>query len=145
MKTVLFAFAVLVSLRSVAQTSDEKDIATLSNKIFKWETENKIDSLQNVCDEHFLVVKGAGESRIKEQYITLLKSENLKHDSINVEESKATVINNTATVIGKGTFTVTSSGNKITGSFLYRSFYKTCLGNKLESDCNACNRLVALR
>ena len=36
------------------------------------------------------------------------------HNSIDVEENTATVVNGTATVVGKGKFVVTISGNKIT-------------------------------
>lgn len=50
----------------------------------------------------------------KNQYLTTLKGGNFMHNSIDVEENTATVVNGTATVVGKGKFVVTISGNKIT-------------------------------
>ncbi|HEY6976184.1 MAG TPA: nuclear transport factor 2 family protein, partial [Chitinophagaceae bacterium] len=64
-------------------------------------------------DEKFVVVNSSGESQTKQEYITRLKSGNFVHNNIDVEQNTSTVVNNTATVVGKGKFTVTISGDQV--------------------------------
>lgn len=66
-----------------------------------------------MLNEKFKVVNSRGEIQNKEQYLTTLRSGNFKHDSIAIEQSTVTLVNNTATVIGKGWFHMTVSGNKL--------------------------------
>ena len=114
MKSLLSIIAFLSVLSGYAQTSNESEILKLSNQIFKWEVENKIDSFEKIVDEKFVVVGSSGESQSKQQYMARLKSGNFIHDSIAVETNTATVSNNTAFVFGKGKFNVTVSGKKVT-------------------------------
>jgi Domain of unknown function (DUF4440) len=113
MKQTLLIICLLMGFPSFSQTSAEKEILKLSEKIFTWEVTNQIDSLEKVFDEKFVVVGGDGSSQYKKQYITVLRSGNFVHNSIDVSENVATVVNNTATVVGKGKFTVTVSGKEI--------------------------------
>jgi len=70
-----------------------------------------------------VVVNAAGESQTKGQYMSLLKGGKFVHDSIDVEQNTANIVNNTATVFGKGKFVVTSSGNKITLHLSYMEVF----------------------
>lgn len=105
---------ILVSTSSWAQSQTEKQILALSRQIFHWETTNQIDSLEKVFDDQFVVVSSTGESQKKGQYIALLRSGNFVHNTIDVEENTVIVSANTATIIGKGKFTVTISQRKTT-------------------------------
>lgn len=97
----------------MAQSKTETEILQLSNNIFNWEVKNKIDSLEDLLSDKFKVVNSHGDIQTKEQYLATLKSGNVKHDSIIVEQSIVTLVDNTATVIGKGWFHITASGNKL--------------------------------
>jgi len=119
MKTILFTLFTLVALHASAQSAKETEILRLSNQIFKWEVEGKIDSLEKTFNDKFVVVSASGDQQTKGQYIARLKSGNFVHNSIDVQENSAIVSDNTATVVGKGTFTVTSSGKKVTISLSY--------------------------
>ncbi len=112
-KTILLLTLLFSGLQSFSQTSPEKEILQLSNAIFKWEVDNKIDSLEKVFHEKFVVVGSDGNSQLKNAYLNRLKSGAFVHDAINVEENSAIVSDNTAIVTGKGIFSVTASGNKI--------------------------------
>lgn len=112
-KTILLLTLLFTVIQSFSQTSSEKEILQLSNDIFKWEVDNKIDSLEKVFHEKFVVVGSDGNSQLKNPYINRLKSGAFVHDAINVEENSAIVSDNTAIVTGKGMFSVTVSGNKI--------------------------------
>ena len=111
MKLVIAIIALLTSSRVLAQSNDEASIIKLSKQIFSWEVTNKIDSLASVFDEKFVVVSSNGESQSKTQYISRLKSGSFNHNSIEVEENTASVVDNTAIVVGKGKFTVTVAGS----------------------------------
>lgn len=122
-KTVLLLTLLFTVIQSFSQTSSEKEILQLSNDIFKWEVDNKIDSLEKVFHEKFVVVGSDGNSQLKNPYLNRLKSGAFVHDAINVEENSAIVSDNTAIVIGKGMFSVTVSGNKIKLNLSYMEVF----------------------
>jgi ethanolamine utilization protein EutA (predicted chaperonin) len=123
MKNILTIAFFLLASHVFAQSKTEAEILKLSNQIFKWEVENKIDSLENLFDDKFIVVSSNGEFKTKKQYINTLSSGDFIHNRIDVEENTATVINNTATVVGKGSFTVTISGKVITLHLSYMEVF----------------------
>lgn len=109
----LIAVAFLIGFRSFSQTTSEKEVLQLSADIFKWEVENNFTALENIFHEQFVVFSSNGMNQFKKEYMLRLQSGNFIHNSILVEENKATVTENTAVVTGKGKFGVTVSGNKI--------------------------------
>lgn len=122
-KTILLLTLLFTVIQSFSQTSSEKEILQLSNDIFKWEVDNKIDSLEKVFHEKFVVVGSDGNSQLKNPYLNRLKSGAFVHDAINIEENSAIVSDNTAIVIGKGMFSVTVSGNKIKLNLSYMEVF----------------------
>ena len=130
MKTILIALFSLFTLHAFAQTSKETEILNLSAQIFKWEVEGKIDSLDKVFNEKFVVVSSTGAQQTKAQYITRLKSGNFVHNSIDVQENSASVVDNTATVVGKGTFVVTAGGKKATIQLSYIEVFTRAAANQ---------------
>lgn len=122
-KTILLLTLLFTVIQSFSQTSSEKEILQLSNDIFKWEVDNKIDSLEKVFHEKFVVVGSDGNSQLKNPYLNRLKSGAFVHDAINVEENSAIVSDNTAIVTGKGMFSVTVSGNKIKLNLSYMEVF----------------------
>jgi hypothetical protein len=111
MKLFFLLAAMFFTPQLFAQSKEEAKVLDLSKQIFTWEVDNKIDSLAGLFDEKFVVVSSNGESQSKNQYIARLKSGNFIHNSIDVEENTASVVNNTAVLVGKGKFTVTVLGN----------------------------------
>ncbi|MDB5147032.1 MAG: hypothetical protein JWQ57_1052 [Mucilaginibacter sp.] len=119
MKLCFSILIILFAFRAQAQSPEENKVLKLSAEIFRWEVDNKIDSLDNVFDEKFVVVNSKGVSQPKKQYIATLKSGNFAHNSIVISESNALVADNTAVVTGKGMFTVTVNGQKNILSLAY--------------------------
>jgi hypothetical protein len=113
MKKYLLFICLVIGFRSFSQSSPEKELLKFSDQIFKWEVENKIDSLEKVFHEKFVVIGSDGNSQLKNQYINRLRSGSFVHNSINVETDTAIVSGNTAIVSGKGRFSVTVSGSKV--------------------------------
>ena len=111
MKLLLLSITILFAVKLSEQSNEEGAVLSLSKKIFVWEVDNKIDSLENLFDEKFVVVSSNGGSQTKEQYIARLRSGSFLHNAIDVEGNTATVVNNTALVVGKGKFTVTVAGS----------------------------------
>lgn len=115
-KTLIFIF-LLFSIQSSAQTKDESQVLKISKDLFRWEIENKFDSLANLFDNNLIVVGSIGTKRGKTEYLTDLKNGKPVHISITVQETSATITGTTAIVIGKGVF-VTSVNDTQTSSNL---------------------------
>jgi hypothetical protein len=113
MKSFFSIAAILLTLHGFGQSSAETDISKLSQQIFDWEVANKIDLLSGLLSEKFSVVNSRGEIQTKEQYLATLRSGNVQHDSIAIEKSLVTIVEKTATVIGRGWFHMTVSGNQL--------------------------------
>lgn len=110
MRTIFIVIILLLSPKLFAQTIDESNLFNLSRSFFKLEVENNIDSLETILHEKFVAVSSTGSIQNKSQYTDRLKNGNFVHNRIDIEESKVTLSENTATVIGKGKFTITVSG-----------------------------------
>jgi len=129
MKIIHTAFLLFITGTVFAQSKQEAQILALSHTIFGWEIKNQVDSLADILDPKFMLVTGTGEIQKKDQYLAVLRSGNFVHNSIDIEETIATVENSTATVVGKGKFTVTISGNKLTLPLSYIKVFTKISGS----------------
>lgn len=123
MKFYLLAATVLFCFKSFSQSPAESDLVKLSAKVFEWEVQNKIDSLEKIFHDKFIVVSSDGSSQRKQEYLKRLRSGDFIHNSIDIEESEAIISGSTATVAGKGKFAVTISGNKISLRLSYMEVF----------------------
>ena len=111
-KKTLLSVLLLTVFQSFSQTTSEKEVLQLSADIFKWEVENNFTALETIFHEQFVVFSSSGMNQFKKDYLIRLQNGKFIHNSIIVEENKATVTENTAVVTGKGRFGVTVSGNQ---------------------------------
>ena len=115
-----------------AQSKIENEVTQLSKSLFNWEVKNNIDSIDNLLHEKLIVVNSKGETLSKSQYLATFQSGTMTHNSIEIEESKTTILNNTAIVAGKGIFNITAGGNNMIRHLSYiETFIKTKDGWKL--------------
>ena len=115
-----------------AQTKSENEVTQLSKSLFNWEVKNNIDSIDNLLHDQLIVVNSKGETLSKSQYLATFQSGTMTHNSIEIEESKTTILNNTAVVAGKGIFNITAGGNNMIRHLSYiETFIKTKDGWKL--------------
>ena len=119
MRKYSFVALLLISLSVSAQSRDEASVLKLSEKVFQWEVANRLDSVARILDAQLVVVGSDGNTRNKEQYMQRLGDGSFVHNGIKIEDSKATVTENTAIVVGKGRFTITSSGSQNTAHLSY--------------------------
>ncbi len=132
MKNIIVLMLLFVGSPSFGQTNTEKEVLNLSKQIFNLEVENKIESLADLMHEKLTVVNSKGETLNKDQYIATFKSGSFIHNSIEIEENKVTVLENTATVSGKGNFNITAGGNNVIRHLSYLEiFINTNSGWKL--------------
>ena len=130
MRSLLIVLALILSNQLFAQTQDELNIKKLSAIIFRFEVENKIDSLENIIHEKFISVGSNGSIQTKNQFLDRLKGGNFIHNKIEIEDNKSIIFENTATLVGKGKFTVTISGQTDTKHLSYMLiFIKTQSNN----------------
>ena len=115
-----------------AQSKIKNEVTQLSKSLFNWEVKNNIDSIDNLLHEKLIVVNSKGETLSKSQYLATFQSGAMTHNSIEIEESKTTILNNTAIVAGKGIFNITAGGNNMIRHLSYiETFIKTKDGWKL--------------
>ena len=132
MKLTIFIFLLFASIPIFAQSKIENELTLLSKSLFNWEVKNNIDSIDNLLHEQLIVVNSKGETLSKLEYLATFKSGTMTHNSIEIEESKTTILNNTAIVAGKGIFNITASGNNMIRHLSYiETFVKTKEGWKL--------------
>lgn len=110
MKAIGVIIFLIMSSIAFSQAEANTQLLTLSVQIFKWETDGNIDSLQTIFHDHFFVTGSDGNSRTREEYINRLRSGNFVHSKITVEENTAVIAGNTATVSGKGVFSIRVNG-----------------------------------
>jgi hypothetical protein len=130
MKIILTIFLVTLACQTFAQTPPEAVLLKLSNKIFKWETDDQTDSLEKTFAPKFVVVSSNGEIQSKKEYITRLRSGNFVHNDIQVEQGTAVISGNTGTVIGKGIFNVTINGKQSSIHLAYLEVFTRSSLNK---------------
>ncbi|RKR82888.1 uncharacterized protein DUF4440 [Mucilaginibacter gracilis] len=115
MKTIVISTGLmLLALAGFSQSPDEAAILKLSGKVFSWEVENKIDSLDQTLAKGFTAFTSAGDRQDRSAYMATLTGGKVVHNNIVIEENFASVVNNTATVGGKGKFTITINGSQKT-------------------------------
>ncbi len=87
------------------QSLAAEQVHQLHKKKFLWMTNKNYDSLNWVTDEALKFIHSNGWTQTKHDLIEDLKSDKLNYTSIDVQESAVSIFNNqTAVVIGKGTF-----------------------------------------
>jgi hypothetical protein len=132
MKAKFTILLVLISIFSFGQTISENEVTNLSKSLFNWEINNNIDSIDNLLHDQLIVVNSKGETLSKSQYLATFQSGTMTHNSIEIEESKTTILNKTAIVAGKGIFNITAGGNNMIRHLSYiETFIKTKDGWKL--------------
>jgi hypothetical protein len=132
MKSIFTIIFIFVLSPIFAQSKIENEVTNLSKSLFNWEINNNIDSIDNLLHSQLVVVNSKGETQSKIQYLATFKSGTMTHNSIEIEESKTTILNNTAIVAGKGIFNITASGNNMIRHLSYiETFVKTKDGWKL--------------
>lgn len=112
MKFFLIIICLFFAVKGFSQKTAENEVLKISADIFKWEVENKIDSVANILHAQVVVVGSDGSTSQKSDHIKRLAGEDFKHNSIEKTENTAAVSENTVTVIGKGKFDMTVSANK---------------------------------
>jgi len=123
LKAILTFVILLATTQLFAQTTAESEILTISKDLFRWETEGKIDSLANLFDENLVVIGSSGIKRSGKEYLDNLKNGRPIHNSIDLEESSATIHGTTSIVTGKGIFVTTMNGIKTTSHLSYMEVF----------------------
>lgn len=123
MKATLTFLGLFFAAGSFAQSKAESEVMKLSKDMFRWEVEQKMDSLANLFDDKLVIISSSGATRSKTDYLNDLKSGKPVHHSIDVQQSSASIIGTTAIVWGKGVFVVSVNDNKSTFNLSYMEVF----------------------
>jgi len=121
-KVIFTFFLFLFTTQLFGQSKKEAEILKISKDLFRWEIEGKIDSLANLFDEKLIIIGSKGK-RSKSDLLSDLKNGKPVHNSINVEEATATIVDATAIVVGKGVFVTSMNDSKTTSHLSYIEVY----------------------
>jgi hypothetical protein len=112
LKKNLTLVIIMFSTQLFGQTKDESQVLKVSADMFRWEIQQKFDSLATLFDDQLIVVGSNGLKRSKSVYTDDLKNGKPVHNKIDVQEVSATIHGTTAIVVGKGVFNLTSNGSQ---------------------------------
>lgn len=104
MKNFLLVILLIVGTQAFSQTSEADKVNQLHRKKFEWLINKNYDSLNWVLDERAKYIHSNGWIQSKKEVIDDIKSGKLNYSVVNVTESSVTLYNNSAVVLGKGTF-----------------------------------------
>ena len=124
LKELFTLVMLLVAIHSFGQTKTELEISKLSKDFFRWEIAVKMDSLENLLDDRFVVVNSKGLMPTRSDYLLNIKEGRPVHNSIDVEESKVTIFGKTAILAGKCVVIATMNGNKSTTHLSYTEVFE---------------------
>lgn len=102
-KTILIVF-VFISINSIAQSKEAEAVNQLHKKKFEWLINKNYDSLNWLMDEQLTYIHSNGWIQTKQDVINDLKSGKSDYSSVVVEESTVSLFNQSAVIVGKGTY-----------------------------------------
>ena len=124
MKTFLTVLFLTCVSFSFAQTKEEKEVAELARKKFRWMIEEKLDSLRDLLDDRLMYAHSSGWIQTKKDFLDDFTNGKLTYYSIDVEDLKARAYPSTVIINGRGKFTTTlNKGNKATFDLSFTEVY----------------------
>ncbi len=116
-------FVTLVSV-GFSQTKEEQEVLSLAKRKFRWMTEAKLDSLDDILDDRLTYTHSNGWIQTKKDFIDDFTNGKLTYHSIDVADLKARIYPNASIVNGKGKFTVTmNKTSKVTIDLAFTEVY----------------------
>jgi hypothetical protein len=117
--TLIFFFSSLVVLAQ----SEAAKVNALHKQKFEWLVINNIDSMTYLLGDQVSYVHSNGWLQNREEVLNDMKSGKLQYKSIVVEESNVNLVEQTAIVTGKGTFTGRVNTTEFSMRLLYTEVY----------------------
>jgi len=117
-----FAF-VIVSCSALAQSFNEQEVLSLSERKFKWMINLNMDSLENILDENVMYVHSNGWTQNKQEIIEDFRTKKLVLNKVDILETKIRNFENTYIINGKGEFSGTINSVVFSVTLLYTEVY----------------------
>ena len=122
-KLMLGVMILSVSILTVAQSKQEREVLEVARAKFKWIVNKNIDSLDFVLDDRLTYIHSNGWVQTKKELISDLLSGKLTYDKIDIIESSVRLYPKSAVVTGKGRFVATMNGATNTFELSYTETY----------------------
>ena len=122
-KLMLSIIALSVSIFTVAQSGQEREVLAVAKAKFKWIVNKNIDSLDFALDDRLTYIHSNGWVQTKKELINDLLSGKLTYDRIDIIESSVRLYPKSAVVTGKGRFIATMNGTTNTFELSYTETY----------------------
>lgn len=128
MRCILLFFITVVSTYAYSQTVDEEKVNALHKQKFEWLIAGNIDSLNALLAPEVNYIHSNGWIQTREEVLNDLKNGRLHYKVVEVEHSEVSILENTAIVTGRGTFSGVMNGNTFSVKLLYTEVYVKASG-----------------
>lgn len=122
MRTI-YTFVFLFSSFVVLAQSEAATVDALHKQKFEWLIANNLDSMTYLLGDQVSYIHSNGWIQNREEVLNDMKSGRLQYKSIVVEESNVNLVEQTAIVTGKATFTGKVNTTEFSTRLLYTEVY----------------------
>lgn len=123
MRIVLLTLFVITSGVSFGQPNESKKVNALHKQKFEWLIAGNADSLNVLLAKEVNYVHSNGWIQNRQEVLDDMKNGKLQYKAVEVEESSVSILENTAIVTGRGTFSGVMSGTAFSVKLIYTEVY----------------------
>lgn len=136
----LLTLLLLVTLSTLAfgQSTEAEKVNILHKQKFEWLISGKVDSLNALLAAEVNYVHSNGWIQNREEVLADMRSGKLQYKSVEVEDAQVSILENTATVTGRGTFSGVMNGTAFSVKLLYTEVYVKVDGRWRLAGRHAC-------
>ena len=122
MALALIAFVPSAVLSQTSNSSEERELITLSKEKWGWMSQRKIDSLDALIHEKAVFVH-MGATMTKPQELEVIKSGAIEYKTVEIQEASVRFIDKTAVLLNKIRLVAVVGGNEVTNPFMVTEVY----------------------
>ena len=138
MRIVLLILLVITSGVSFGQLSESEKINALHKQKFEWLIAGNVDSLNVLLAKEVNYVHSNGWIQNIQEVLDDMKNGKLQYKVVEVEESSVSILENTALVTGRGTFSGVMNSTAFSVKLLYTEIYVKVSGRWKLAGRHAC-------
>jgi len=138
MRILTLLFLVALSSFAFGQSTEAEKVKALHKQKFEWLINGKVDSLNALLAPEVNYVHSNGWIQNREEVLADMKSAKLQYKAVEVEDTQVSILENTAIVTGRGTFSGVMNGTAFSVKLLYTEIYVKVLSSWKLAGRHAC-------
>lgn len=138
MRILTLLFLVALSSFAFGQSTEAEKVKALHKQKFEWLINGKVDSLNALLAPEVNYVHSNGWIQNREEVLADMRSGKLQYKAVEVEDAQVSILENTALVTGRGTFSGLMNGTAFSVKLLYTEIYVKIAGRWKLAGRHAC-------